>query len=262
MFSRLLLPAALLLGLANLTIGNQVTNPTPNVSYTATKTTKQVFRTMENQIGQKFAAVQVDRAKLAIAVSALGKALERANAKGNNFENNLVNDQLSGVKRENLEGIANFVCLKLGLKDPRRCRQIKDTFQGVGLADESNVEMEEFSLDVYNEEFVSLYGIMLGVQNSEGDVDISYTFHHQEFRLSPTPISPRSTTPSTRTGSTRSSASTRSIRSTTPSTTTRSNKRGRSGLTMEEREAIKHYGKYEALRKMKQENVIKSILYV
>ena len=259
MFSRLLLPAALLLDLANLTIGNQVTNPTPNVSYTATKTTKQVFRTMESQIGQKFSSVQVDRAKLAIAVGALG----RANAQ--NFENSLVNDQLSGVKRENLEGVANFVCLKLGLKDPRRCRQIKDTFQGVGLADESNVEMEEFSLDVYNDEFVSLYGIVLGVQNSEGDVDISYTFHHQEFRLSPTPISPRSTTPSTRTGSTRSSASTRStrpIRSTTPSTTTRSNKRGRSGLTVEEREAIKHYGKYEALRKMKQENVIKSILYV
>ena len=208
---------------------------------------------MESQIGQKFSSVQVDRAKLAIAVGALG----RANAQ--NFENSLVNDQLSGVKRENLEGVANFVCLKLGLKDPRRCRQIKDTFQGVGLADESNVEMEEFSLDVYNDEFVSLYGIVLGVQNSEGDVDISYTFHHQEFRLSPTPISPRSTTPSTRTGSTRSSASTRS---TTPSTTTRSNMWDASGFTVTELAAIEHYSYYEALRTFKQENVIESISFV
>ena len=213
---------------------------------------------MENQIGQKFAAVQVDRAKLAIAVSALGKALERANAKGNNIENNLVNDQLSGVKRENLEGIANFVCLKLGLKDPALCRRVKDAFQMTRLADEMEVPIREFSTNV--DGFESLYGVMLGVRNKyEGTVDIGYTLHRHEFKLSSTPISPRSTTPSTHTGSTRSSASTRS---TTPSTTTRSNTWDNSGFTVTDLEAIEHYSYYEALRTFKQENVIESISFV
>ena len=57
MFFRLLLPAAvLLLSLANFSMGSQVT--TLNVSYTATKTTTQVFQTMERKIGQKFAVYE------------------------------------------------------------------------------------------------------------------------------------------------------------------------------------------------------------
>ena len=210
---------------------------------------------MENQIGRKFAAVQVDRAKLASALGTLGYALGRDNAKGHNFENNLVNDQLSGVKRVNLEGVANFVCLKLGLKDPELRRRVKDAFQMTRLADESEVPMREFSFDM--DGFESLYGVVLGVRNSAGDVDISYALHHHVFKMSPTPISPRSTTPSTHTGSTRSSAST------TPSTTTRSKRWGvMEGLTPQEVEAIQHYSYYEALRTFKQENVIESISFV
>ena len=269
MFSRLLLPAAILLGLASLTIGNQVITPTPNVTFSATKTTPQVFRNLENQIGQKFAAVQVNRTKLGIAVGALG----RANAY--DFKNNLVNDQLSGVKRENCEGVANYVCLKLGLKDPAHCtRHLEGTFKMAGFADETDAKMEEFSLNE-GENGKCVYGFIVSKRNSQGVVDISYTIHHQEFKLSARPITSsthtRSTRPATPTRSTRPS---RPIRSTTPSTTTKSNRpfrpttsiglttSGDPGFTPEEWEAISHYCKYEALRTFKQENIIDSISFV
>merc|ERR1712130_68019 len=106
----------------------------------------QVFRTIENQIGEMFAAEQVDRAKLGIAVGALG----RANAY--NFKNRLVNDQLSGVKMENLEGVGKFVCSKLGLKDPAICTKIKSAFLMIHPEPEVGAllggnELEEYSLD-------------------------------------------------------------------------------------------------------------------
>jgi len=263
MFSCLLLAAALLLGLANSTVGNQV------------------FQTLENKIGQKFAAVKVDRAKLAIAVGALGMS------NAYNFKNNLVNDQLSGVKRENLESVGNFVCLKLGLMDHVRkdlvryllahCRSVKTAFQMMGLSDESEAKLEEVSAQIG---FQSLYGFISGVRNSQGDVDIVYaiTHHTQSPTTShprpPTTTSPprstspltptRSTTPSATTRSTRPSTTTRSYRSsTTDRSFTRPDLHQTRPFTIEEWEAILvHYSKYEALRMLKQENVIDSISYV
>jgi len=202
----------------------------------------------------------VDRAKLAIAVGALG----RANA--NNFKNSLVNDQLSGVKRENLEGVANFVCSKLGLKDPAHCTNVKNAFQLMGLSDKGDAKLEEVSLNGAG--FNSLYGYISGVRNSRGEVDIGFTIHHQEFKLSATPTAP--STLSTPYSSTRSPRPTRpstrpstTYRSTRPWTPTTSTTVEDPGFTVEETEAIRrHYSKYEALRTLKQENVIESISYV
>lgn len=264
MFLRLLLPAAvLLLSLANFSMGSQV------------------FQTMERKIGQKFAAVRVDRAKLAVAVGALG----RANA--NNFKNRLVNDQLKGVKRENLEGVANFVCSKLSLTDPAHCTKVmKNALRQGILAASSETKMEEFSFDEDGFKFV--YGFIMTVKNSQGDVDIVYTIHQQEFRLSTSEEASEESSEESSVESTHSTPtrSTRPARSTRPSTTTRSTRPARStrpsittrstgpfrpttstlydpGFTVEEMEAIKeHYSKYEALLKLKQENVIESISYV
>ena len=235
---------------------------------------------MERKIGQKFAAVRVDRAKLAVAVGALG----RANA--NNFKNRLVNDQLKGVKRENLEGVANFVCSKLTLTDPAHCTKVKNAFKLAILAGSSETKMEEFSFDEDGFKFV--YGFILTVKNSQGDVDIVYTIHQQEFRLSTSEEASEESSEESSVESTHSTPtrSTRPARSTRPSTTTRSTRPARStrpstttrstgpfrptmstpydpGFTVEEMEAIKgHYSKYEALLKLKQENVIGSISYV
>jgi len=259
MFFRLLLPAALLLlSLANLGMGSQV------------------FQTMERKIGQNFAAVRVDRAKVGVAVAALG----RANA--HNFKNRLVNDQLKGVKGENLEGVAKFICSKLTLTD---CSKVKNGFKLAILADSSETKIEEFSFDRTG---WGVYGFIMTKRNSLGDVDIVYTIHQQEFRLfiseeTSEESSEESSMESTRSTPTR---STRPARSTRPWTTTRFTRPARStrpsttsrstgpftpttsrpydpGFTVEEMEAIKgHYSKYEALLKLKQENVIESILYV
>jgi len=226
MFFRLLLPAALLLlSLANLGMGSQV------------------FQTMERNIGQKFAAVRVDRAKVGIAVAALG----RANA--HNFKNRLVNDKLKGVKGENLEDVAKFICSKLTLT-PAHCTKVKDGFKFATLAD-SEVKVEEFS-DADGLTFV--YGWILTKRNNRGDVDVVYTIHQQELRLSAS-------------GETSGESSEESVetthstptRSTRPTTATPFNP----GFTSEQMEAIRsHYSKYEALLRLKQENVIESINFV
>jgi len=222
MFFRLLLPAALLLlSLANLSMGSQV------------------FQTMERNIGQKFAAVRVDRTKVGIAVAALG----RANA--HNFKNRLVNDQLKGVKGENLEDVAKFICSKLTLT-PAHCTKVKDGFKFATLAD-SEVKVEEFS-DADGLTFV--YGWILTKRNNRGDVDVVYTIHQQELRLSASGESSEESVETTHSTPTR---------STRPTTATPFNP----GFTSEQMEAIRsHYSKSLALLRLKQENVIESINFV
>ena len=257
MFFRLLLPAALLLlSLANLGMGSQVTT-NPNVPYTSTKPTLQVFQTMERKIGQNFAAVRVDRAKVGVAVAALG----RANA--HNFKNRLVNDQLKGVKGENFEGVAKFICSKLTLKD---CTKVKNAFKLAILVDSSETKIEEFSFDRTG---WGVYGFIMTKRNSQGDVDIVYTIHQQELRLSASgETSGESSEESMETTHSTPTRSTRPFRTTRPSNTTRVFRPTTAtpfdpGFTSEEMEAIRsHYSKYEALLRLKQENVIQSINFV
>jgi len=242
MFFRLLLPAALLLlSLANLGMGSQV------------------FQTMERKIGQNFAAVRVDRAKVGVAVAALG----RANA--HNFKNRLVNDQLKGVKGENLEDVAKFICSKLTLT-PAHCTKVKNSFKMASLAGSSEAKMEEFS---FEDGFKFVYGYIMTVKNSRGDVDVVYTIHQQELRLSASgETSGESSEESVETTHSTPTRSTRPFRTTRPSNTTRVFRPTTAtpfdpGFTAEEMEAIKmHYSKYEALLRLKQENVIQSISFV
>jgi len=242
MFFRLLLPAALLLlSLANLSMGSQV------------------FQTMERKIKQNFAAVRVDRAKVGVAVAALG----RANA--HNFKNRLVNDQLKGVKEENLEGVAKFICSKLTLT-PAHCTKVKNSFKMASLAGSSEAKMEEFS---FEDGFKFVYGYIMTVKNSRGDVDVVYTIHQQELRLSASgETSGESSEESVETTHSTPTRSTRPFRTTRPSNTTRVFRPTTAtpfdpGFTAEEMEAIKmHYSKYEALLRLKQENVIQSISFV
>jgi len=242
MFFRLLLPAALLLlSLANLGMGSQV------------------FQTMERKIGQNFAAVRVDRAKVGVAVAALG----RANA--HNFKNRLVNDQLKGVKGENLEDVAKFICSKLTLT-PAHCTKVKNSFKMASLAGSSEAKMEEFS---FEDGFKFVYGYIMTVKNSRGDVDVVYTIHQQELRLSASgETSGESSEESVETTHSTPTRSTRPFRTTRPSNTTRVFRPTTAtpfdpGFTAEEMEAIKmHYSKYEALLRLKQENVIESISFV
>merc|ERR1719460_1210278 len=103
------------------------------------------------------------------------------------------------------------------------------------------------------------------VKNSRGDVDVVYTIHQQELRLSASGESSEEsveTTHSTRTRSTRPFRTTRPSNTTgvfRPTTATPFNP----GFTSEQMEAIRsHYSKYEALLRLKQENVIQSINFV
>merc|ERR1719500_1021071 len=203
---------------------------------------------MERKIGQNFAAVRVDRAKVGVAVGALG----RANA--HNFKNRLVNDQLKGVKGENLEGVAKFICSKLTLT-PAHCTKVKNSFKMASLAGSSEAKMEEFS---FEDGFKFVHGYIMTKQTSQGDVDVVYTIHQQELRLSASGETSHSTP----------TRSTRPFRTTRPSNTTRVFRPTTAtpfdpGFTAEEMEAIEmHYSKYEALLRLKQENVIQSISFV
>jgi len=125
---------------------------------------------------EAFSRVRVDRAGLAIAVRALGRA-----SGFKNFNYSLVNDVLEGVKEENLDAAADLVCQKLGLINRRDCDSVRNTFKILAFADNGDSKLEEFSLD--QGEFKSIYGFITGVRNSQGDVDIAYTVHQQEFTV-------------------------------------------------------------------------------
>jgi len=122
---------------------------------------------------QTFAAVRVDRAEVAIAV----RALERRGA-FHNFNYSLAHDVLQGVKKVHLDAAADLVCSKLDLID-RDCDSVRNSFKILAFVDFS--KLEEFSLD--QGEFKSIFGFITGVRNSQGDVDIAYTVHQQEFTV-------------------------------------------------------------------------------
>ena len=123
-------------------------------------------------IRQAFSNVHVDRAQLAIAARALGRA-----SGFKNFNYSLVNDVLKGVKKENIDAAADLVCLKLGLILNRDCDSVRNSFKMLAFVDNGDSKLEEFSLD--QGEFKSIYGFITGVRNSQGDVDIAYTVHQQ-----------------------------------------------------------------------------------
>ena len=118
----------------------------------------------------------MDRAGLAIAVRALGRA-----SGFKNFNYSLVNDVLEGVKEKNLDAAADLVCQKLGLINRRDCDSVRNSFMILAFVDNGDSKLEEFSLD--QGEFKSIYGFITGVRNSQGDVDIAYTIHEQEFAV-------------------------------------------------------------------------------
>jgi len=123
---------------------------------------------------EAFSRVRVDRAKLAIA----SRALERTSG-FKNLNYSLVNDVLEGVKEENLDTAADLVCLKLGWIN-RDCVKIRNNFKAMAVAKKTTAA---FEVEVVVNELKSIYGYMTGVRNSQGDVDIAYTIHEQEFAV-------------------------------------------------------------------------------
>ena len=178
MFSRFLL-TLVLLGLANSSVSRKEmfpchAMPDPQCFKTDTKTTTQAIG---GDIRQVFSNVRVDRAKLAIAVGALGRR-----GAFHNFNYSLANDVIEGVKMENLDAAADLVCSKLGLILNRDCDSVRSTFQSLAFAEKSTAKLEDFSFGEFDG-FKSIYGYVTGVQNSQGDVDIAYTVHQQEFSV-------------------------------------------------------------------------------
>ena len=177
MFSRFLL-TLVLLGLVNSAVRQKEmfpchAMPDPQCFKTDTKTTTQAIG---GDHREAFSRVRVDRARLAIAVRALGRA-----SGFKNFNYSLVNDVLEGVKEENLDAAADLVCQKLGLINRRDCDSVRNSFMILAFVDNGDSKLEEFSLD--QGEFKSIYGFITGVRNSQGDVDIAYTVHQQEFAV-------------------------------------------------------------------------------
>merc|ERR1712037_933698 len=131
------------------------------------------------------------------------------------------------------------------------------SFKMASLAGSSEAKMEEFS---FEDGFKFVYGYIMTVKNSRGDVDLVYTIHQQELRLSASgETSGDSSEESVETTHSTPTRSTRPFRTTRPTTATPFDP----GFTSEEMEAIKmHYSKYEALLRLKQENVIESISFV
>merc|ERR1712037_855331 len=109
----------------------------------------------------------------------------------------------------------------------------------------------------------------LTVKNSRGDVDVVYTIHQQELKLSaPGDTSGESSEESVETTHSTPTRSTRPFRTTRPSNTTGVFRPTTAtpfdpGFTAEQMEAIRsHYSKYESLLRLKQDNVIESINFV
>ena len=156
----------------------------------------------------------MDRAKLEIAARALRWARPGV------FNYRLANDEFKGGKMENLDAAADLICQKLGLIDRQNRIDVRNTFKLLALSlDQTTSKLEEFSFD---NGFKSKYGYVTGVQNSQGDFDIAYTVHQQEF-----------------------SGENMYLR-----------------FNVEEVVAIKMHLKHVALLNLKQDNVIQSINYV
>jgi len=166
-----------------------------------------------DNIRQQFASVRVDRARLAIANQALRRV------KAHDFKYWLAIDELKGVKRENIAALADIVCSKLGFRHDH-CDSVRSTFEALSFAEKSHAKLEELSLS--SDGFESIYGLVLGAENSQGDVDIDYAIYQQVFSVS------------------------------SPSGFT----------VEEMEAIKNHYSKYEALLALKQENFIASISYV
>ena len=98
-----------------------------------------------------------------------------------NFNYSLANDVIEGVKKEYLDAAADLVCQKLGLINRRDCDSVRNSFKVMAFVDSGDAKLEDFSLD--QGEFKSIYGFITGVRNSQGDVDIAYTVHQQEFAV-------------------------------------------------------------------------------
>ena len=173
-----------------------------------------MIKTVETIIEEKFAAVTVEKKSLDLAVDALKKA------KADSFKYSLVHDQLEGVKRENAVPVGNIVCDKLSLEDPEHTKKVKNTFQLFQFSTDQKAKLEELSLDV--NEFKSIYGFIIGIEDEEGDLDIGYTIYQLEFELKDAP----------------------------------------EFTVDEMEAIKRHYMKNEALLTLKQENVIKSINYI
>jgi len=126
-------------------------------------------------IRQAFSNVRVDREKLVIASRALGR-------RGviHNFNYSLANDVIKGVKKVHLDAAADLVCSKLDLID-RDCDSVRNSFKLLAFAERGTAKLEEVSLD--DGGFKSIYGYITGGRNSQGDVDIAYTVHQQEFTV-------------------------------------------------------------------------------
>ena len=133
------------------------------------KTTTQAIG---GDIRQAFSNVRVDRAMLAIAARALGRA-----SGFKNLNYSLVNDVLKGVKEENIDAAADLLCLKLGWICDMK---IRNNFKAMAVAKKTTAA---FEVEVVVNELKSIYGYMTGVRNSQGDVDITYTVHQQEFAV-------------------------------------------------------------------------------
>ena len=117
----------------------------------------------------------MDRAQLEIAA----RALRRLRPGDFNFR--VVNDEFKGVKMENLDAAADLICQKLGLINRQNQDTVRNTLKLLALTlDQETSILEEFSFD---NGFKSKYGYVTGVQNSQGDVDIAYTVHQQEFTV-------------------------------------------------------------------------------
>ena len=125
-------------------------------------------------IRQAFSNVRVDRAKLAIAVRALGRT------RPGYFNYRVANGEVKGVKMENLDAAADLICRKLGLMTLQNRDTVRNALKLLAFSEKSTAKLEDVSLD---DGFKSIYGYVTGVQNSQGYFDIAYTVHQQEFTV-------------------------------------------------------------------------------
>ena len=150
--------------------------PTPESALEPAKTANLVRVDFGQQIREQFARVQVDLAELKIAQDAL------ANARSKSFQASVANDKFRGVYREDLDRFGTLLCNKLALKKTEHRGKVTNALLMVGLADESNAKMEEFSFDV--DEFNFLYGFLFGRKRMDSNkVDIHYAISRLMFTV-------------------------------------------------------------------------------
>ena len=172
-----------------------------------------------NTLADKFNDILVNREDFDHAKSVLDRKMD-------SWKESTIYDLTSGIAKDDLEEFGKLLIEQLGVTKENEKVKIMMVCKQIKFAKSKESTVNDISLVI--DEFTSMYGFIAGVKTTEGDYAIAYAFHSLTFKVAKTGWFPWFKT---------------AVK-----------------FTPEDVAAIKNnYSKYNALKALKEEGVIKQI---